>query len=315
MKRIGLLMVLVGMLLMSSLVAAGPTVVTVDGVRENSEGYATLAVQDTQTQFGDNSDDSVDKAGGSEIDGLYLVDSGDFIYLMVTGNLESNFNKLEIFIDNSSAAGQNTLANNPDSGILTSMEGLTFDSGFTADALIAFTTGNDPTEVYLDYVAIPTGGGGQQTFVGGGPGLTIDGETPDIDVALNNSNTAGVEGGDGLATGDAAAVTTGIEFKIEKAAFGVSTSRAADIKVMAFVNGQGHDFVSNQVIPGIGGGGNLGAPSGVNFDNIAGTQFAQVSVTSVGLVEQSSSAASFGLVWIAAGLALLTVGSLRRRAF
>ena len=55
---------------------------------------------------------SRDFAVGSEIDGLYgFIDTGENrAYLLVTGNLETNFNKLVLFLDvNGPGEGQNTL--------------------------------------------------------------------------------------------------------------------------------------------------------------------------------------------------------------
>jgi hypothetical protein len=53
------------------------------------------------TRFGDSNLGQVDYANGSELDAAYVyVDMvNSILYLMLTGNLESNFNKLEIFFD------------------------------------------------------------------------------------------------------------------------------------------------------------------------------------------------------------------------
>ena len=59
--------------------------------------------------FGDNTDPSPETANGSEINGLYATTDGDFLYLLVTGNLETNFTKLDIFFDIIPNRGQNTL--------------------------------------------------------------------------------------------------------------------------------------------------------------------------------------------------------------
>jgi hypothetical protein len=71
-------------------------------------------------------------------------------------------------------------------------------------------------------------------------------------------------------------VTTGVELAIPFSAIGISG--ATVIKISAFINGSGHDYLSNQVLGGVGGLGNLGEPRNVNFANIAGDQFFTVVV-------------------------------------
>ena len=44
-----------------------------------------------------------------------------------------------------------------------------------------------------------------------------------------------------------------------------------------FVNGGGHDFVSNQILAPLGGGSNLGEPRAINFANIPSDQFFVIS--------------------------------------
>src|SRR5690606_19690535 len=74
-----------------------------------------LTLQTTPTNFGDSTVGDACTANGSELDGAYgYVGFDGRLHLVLTGNLESNFNKLEIFID-SVAGGQNELRNdNPD---------------------------------------------------------------------------------------------------------------------------------------------------------------------------------------------------------
>src|SRR5690349_8448735 len=64
----------------------------VDGLRASVLG-TTLAVQTVQTSFGDNH---------KELDAAYGFIAADRLWLMFTGNVESNFNRLEIFIDSRS---------------------------------------------------------------------------------------------------------------------------------------------------------------------------------------------------------------------
>ena len=44
------------------------------------------------------------------------------------------------------------------------------------------------------------------------------------------------------------------------------------IRICAFINTSGHDFVSNQMLGGLGGGDNLGDPRFVNFAKLPGMQ-------------------------------------------
>jgi len=80
---------------------------TIDGVADPAYGPA-LAIQDTETGFGDSNLGQVDFANGSELDGAFGLLTGGALYLVFAGNLESNFNKLEIFID-SKPGGENRL--------------------------------------------------------------------------------------------------------------------------------------------------------------------------------------------------------------
>jgi hypothetical protein len=115
---------------------------------------------------------TVDFAAGSEIDGVYAQAQGSRLYVLVTGNLETNFNKLDLFFDVNSAttaAGQNLLrSNNVDIdfnglnryGAGAEGPGLTFDSGFTADYWVGFTNGGTvgATEMYSNAAVLRTDG-------------------------------------------------------------------------------------------------------------------------------------------------------------
>ncbi|MCW5765436.1 MAG: hypothetical protein KIT68_05615 [Phycisphaeraceae bacterium] len=82
---------------------------------------------------------------------------------------------------------------------------------------------------------------------------------------------------------DPAAVTTGLEMAIPLSAIGNPTG---DIKIVVFINGGGHDYASNQFLPGLtpftgnlggdGSGGFNGTLSGVNLATIPGTQSATI---------------------------------------
>jgi len=103
-----------------------------------------------------------DVAIGSELDGVYAgVDGTDgFLYLLFTGNIESNFNKFNIFVD-SMEGGQNTLRDdNVDIsfGGLNGMAGLTFDTDFTPDYWVNVNTGDTPIQQFADAALLRTDG-------------------------------------------------------------------------------------------------------------------------------------------------------------
>ncbi len=275
--------------------------VTVDGTADAAYGDAIM-VQQVQTQFGNADLGETGFCNGSEIDGLYAVIEGETLYVLLAGNLESNFNKIEIFFDAIPDEGQNpVLGNNADVdfGALNRMgrfedgktgevqPGLTFDSGFSADFWITMTggggipdkkSGETPYDTYLSYAQMLTGGGDTALTGFAGPGsagaeglLVADNG---ITATIDNSNVGGVTGGDLPEPDGGAGVTTGIELSIPLSALGHTAGD--DIKICAFVNGAGHDFVSNQVMGPLLAGGNLGEPRFVNFADIDGDQFVTI---------------------------------------
>ncbi len=250
----------------------------IDGVKEANYGTA-LAVQSVQTGFGNAGGGNAQTANGSELDAAYCRTDGGNLNLMLTGNLESNFNKLEIFFDFRSG-GQNTLDGSiPGAGQL---NGLTFDNGFNADLWISVTCGGGPFGVYVN--AWEIGVGSPSDYLGsnnGGGALGGGNNWLNLGLGLNNSNGAGVAGGNAAANAAAAlAVTTGVELSIPLAYFGGSVN---GVKVSAMINGSNHDYLSNQILGGLAGGtGNLGGDgaggftgnlAGVNFNQFAGDQF------------------------------------------
>lgn len=259
--------------------AGAASAITVDGTADAGYG-AAIVTQTTQTGFGDSNLGVSDYANGSELDGAYASISGGTLYLLLAGNLESNFNKLEIYFD-TKAGGQNVLrTDNPnvDFDGLNRQSGLKFDASFSPDYWISLTGGGGPPyAMYGNYAELLTGGGGAGYYLGTNgavSGAALSGGTnpSGIVATINNSNTAGVGGGCGAASG--AGVTTGIELAIPLAAIG---NPSGCFTVSAFINGGSHDYLANQVLGGLPAGTcNLGDPHSVDFSQILGNQFFSV---------------------------------------
>jgi len=253
--------------------------IVVDGTKDAGYGVA-LAVQTVETGFGDANPNN-----GSELDAGYALISGGQFYLMLTGNVEANFNKLEIFID-SKAGGQSVFDSSGNDGA-GAMDGLVFDAGFTADYHIIVRRGNDGGNDKLDIDFANLGAqsaSGYLDVIGGstGSGTTGTGVNASaISVAYDNSNVAGVGGGAPNAANQAAAaaVTTGLELGIALSDLGYT---GGPICVMAGQNNQGHNYWSNQFLGGLPapqgnlGGDEIGGFTGegaVDMTHFSGNQF------------------------------------------
>ncbi len=249
----------------------------IDGANFTAEYGPTLFTQNVGTQFGNSTDPGPENSNGSEIDSLFAKLDGGFLYVGVGGNLETNFNKLNLVLDFRSG-GQNTLLGLPNLG---NLDGLTLDAGFDADVVLSYTNGNPPQtgtgsglfEHYLDGANVGGGGG----FLGGGVKFNIgnivgnlDGAS--IEVTSDHSNVGGVGSFGNPNDSDPGLVATGVEWKIDITALG--WDGVSQVKIAGWINGGSNDFLANQVIGGLPDGtGNLGGPGGVNFANIDGNQF------------------------------------------
>jgi len=264
----------------------------IDGVRDAAYGEP-VAVQDTSTQFGDSNLGVATWANGSEINGLFAMRDSQNLYLFIPMNLETNYNKLEIFFDTGTGLGENRLLPGQSSANFgglsrmaednaTTMNGMTFDVGFTANYWMNATCGSSDNAFGMFPDFAPIGATRyNDAYLGrhnGGITGLAGGNARNIEVGFDNSNTQGVFGGAGLDTNGATGLQTGYEVKIPLEKLGYPSG---PIKVIAMVNGSSHDFLSNQVIPGIGGGGNFGEPRNVNFANVTGDQFATISGSTV----------------------------------
>lgn len=248
-----------------------------DGTADAVYG-APLVVQNTQTQFGDSDSGQADLANGSELDAAFGFISNEALYLVLAGNLESNANQLDIFID-SKPGGQNRVLGGHASAALNTMgddgsgNGLRFESDFEADYLVSLSGLFNPTyALNAQYAEMLTGGGGAAFFLGStaalSDGTLAGGTNPDsIRVTIDNRNVGGVTAGSGIDSG--VDVRTGVELAIPLAAIG---NPAGPVRVCALVASSDHFFVSNQVLAGLGGGGNLGFSRFVNFAARGGDQ-------------------------------------------
>lgn len=289
-------------------VVASPAMaqISVDGSVDSMYG-SPISVQTVQTQFGD----SMNGASGGELDALYATVDGGRLYVMLAGNQEGNFNKMDIFID-SVAGGENQLTGTPQydfSGdgtnwISSNLSGLKFDAGFEADYHLFGRHGGSDYEFDIVNRAGGTSasvsgdsGTGSSTgatvnagsiMPGAGGNNTTTFLSQSVDFAFDNSNNAGVTGGcdplDAAGTAAAEAVTTGLEFSVALADIGNPT----EIKLVAMYNNGDHNYLSNQMLPGLtgpqcnlgsDGNGNGGSDlSGIDLSTLSGTQFAVISV-------------------------------------
>ena len=264
--------------------ASSAQAVVLDGSTAGDGYGAAVSVQTVETNFGDNL---------SELNAAYAQVSGGVLYLAITGQVENNFNKLNIFID-SVAGGENVLTKDANNGGTNPENdnwankhgGMTFDSGFAADYMLILRNGNFGGDKFdIDFATV---GGGLGAFEATGDvfGGTLTGSNAaalpiaGIGVAYDNSNVAGILGGINAADPVAAqAVQTGIELAIPLAAIG---SPAGAFQVSAMVNGSNHDFLSNQILGGLAapqnnlGGDGLGNftgdLAGIDLNNFAGNQ-------------------------------------------
>lgn len=276
-----------------SIVASLPSIcmagigVTPDGTLDDVYSPA-VALQGTASNFGDNDFGQPGFGNGSEMNAMHIEYIDGAIVIFVSGNLESNYNKAEFFIDARPGGQNQLLSNNPDvdfEGLRrmgnsneNATDGLVFDAGFEPDFWIGVTCGDDGTGGFVTYAncaELRTEGEGSGEFLGegssGSEGAITGGNG--IQVAIDNSNIAGVGGGTGPDCG--LDVTTGIEIIIPNFVIDWDFEGLPfdNIKVCAFINGSGHDFVSNQVLGSIPPGDNLGEPRGLNFNLIDGNQY------------------------------------------
>lgn len=227
--------------------AAGVAQAQVDG-STTGDGYGfPYAIQSVNTGFGDNQ---------NELNAAFARVSGGRFYLALTGNLQDNFNKLDIFIQ-TGAGGSNTFtsAGNDNSQ---NMNGMVFAGGFAPNYHVIGRRGNFFGDRFdVDFANLNTASFsfygdvfGGTNFGSGATGIGVNGQP--IEIGYNGSNTLGVVDGTGPANLlDAALVTTGFEMSIALSDLGLMGIEGETICVMAFINNQDHNYASNQFLPGL----------------------------------------------------------------
>lgn len=260
------------------LMAAPVSAVVLDGSTVG-DGYTLEATQSVQTGFGDANPNN-----GSELDAAWAKIESGVLYVTLTGNLEGNFNKLNVFID-SVAGGENVITNavgfggnNPtNDGWAGKYAGFTFDTGFEADYLMIMRNGNG-NQFDFDFNSVGNTSVVEQSgniFSGSTQGSNASVGASAIGVAFNNSNTAGVGGAapaalDGAGIAAAQAVQTGIELAIPLSAIG-NPGPGDCINISAMINGSNHDYLSNQFLGGLAGPqGNLGGDGAGGYNGTVG---------------------------------------------
>jgi hypothetical protein len=242
--------------------------IIVDGSREDIYGDA-VAAQTLNTAWDDNLD---------ELNAAYASIQNDRLFLMITGNMNTNWNKVDIFIDSTDAVTTNFLET-AGNGNTANMDGLFFDDGFSPDYHMSLRLGDwNGWNFNLDWADLSTKAvswhlnlfEGEMEGIGYmGPG---DASSSAMAIAFNNSNSNGLVYGTGAAnTPDVLAVTTGLELSIALSDLG---EPYGDIRIAVMMTGGEHDNFSNQTLGGLPAPwGALGSPSNLNFNAISGDQF------------------------------------------
>lgn len=140
---------------------AARAVPIIDGKADVDYGVA-LSTQNTNTQFGntDVGDVIATNNGGSELDQIFAKVVGDRLYVLAAGNLQGNFNKLEVFIDSKAGGSQTVVGasvpdqvdgyccsgNSPGDGALQRFDGFKFDAGFAPDYYVTASHGGESVD-------------------------------------------------------------------------------------------------------------------------------------------------------------------------
>ncbi len=230
-----------------------PTPNAIDGVDIPATlgPFSAVATQDTPTALGDNV---------SELDQLFVRPQATGLKIGISGNMAADSTGLVLLVD-SVAGGQNILnftGFTPPPGGPDQLTGLKLDAGFAPDHMLFVNTVSGT--IYVDQFVLPTASAATKTYrgqgvMGSGSGVLSGGINPNnMQVAMSNTNILGVT--DGNASG-AATARDGFDLFVPYSDIG-SAGLGGNVKVAAFIL-RSTGKVSNQWLPGIGGGlANLG---------------------------------------------------------
>lgn len=303
-------------ILFSSFVVCSASAQVIDGVRDLVYG-AARAIQTVETGFTDNL---------NEMDAAYASCGADRLSLMLTGNVQDNFNRLDIFVD--SRTGGQSIFNSAGNDNASAMNGLQFDSGFTADYHIVFRRGTDVANprVDIDFADLTAVSASSYSDVMAGSGLDGSGTTgtgvnvAPILVGYDGSNAAGVGAGTGAANQvAAAAVTTGVELGIDLSDLGYDGTQP--LRIMVGQNNVDHNYWSNQFLGGVAAPqGNLGSDGAggftgegaIDFTLFSGNQYFEACAAAAAPAPDVPTVTPIGLIAIAMLLAGVGFIALRR---
>jgi glycosidase len=234
---------------------------------------ALVATQDNETGLGDNV---------SELNQMFVRVEADAIDVGLTGNLATDGTGMALFID-SIPGGQNTLNTatfpTPPSGI-PQLTGLTMETGFSPDCVIFVNAFGG--SVYVDHYALASGGGGVKRYIGSGTVGDLDGflnggsNANGMLVAINNANIDGVTE---ISASPAATATSGLELSIPLADLGL-TEATGTVHLLAMIL-RGNGQVSNQLLPGVGGGQDLLGFAPFDMGSVPGEQMLSVALSRI----------------------------------
>ena len=240
-----------------------------------------LATQTCLSSFADNA---------GELNQLFVRADSDALRVSISGNIPQDATALTLFIDVNpgSKLGQNELVTahlpSPPGGIAL-LDGTTFDAGFRPDALYYINTVN--SRVFVDCVTLATAPTlASKVYRGSsalnsGSGVLTGGTNPNqLEVALDNSNTAGISA---TSVMTAPTATKGVELRIPFADLGLAADFSGALAISACIE-RTDGSLSNQWLPALQPrSSDLGVAA--NLNNTSGQQFTTLVVGVVGDVD------------------------------